>query len=323
MTTERVTANDVASSPAFVPDPTVVVTDASKWFGQKVAVSGVSCSFGPGLAGLLGPNGAGKTTLMRMIVGLLVPSEGAVTVLGDDLRAKPAAYRDIGLVPEEDAVYGFLTGRQYVEYAATLSGVDGVKQAAETALQEVAMIDAAERPISGFSKGMRQRTKVAAALVNRPNVLVLDEPLNGTDPVQRAHLIEIFQELGSAGHTVIVSSHVLAEVERMTGRVLAMVDGKLAAAGDIAAIRAAMSDIPFVVRVDADNARELGSALLRTDFVRSIEVEGDTLTVETVDVRSLGQTIPALAADMGVRLTRIDPQDESLESVFRYLVRGR
>jgi ABC-2 type transport system ATP-binding protein len=306
-----------------VPDPTVVVTDTSKWFGQKVAVSRVSCSFGPGLAGLLGPNGAGKTTLMRMIVGLLVPSEGTVTVMGEDVRAVPDTYRDIGLVPEEDAVYGFLTARQYVEYAARLSGVEDTAGAAARALSEVALESAADRALSGFSKGMRQRTKVAAALVNRPRLLVLDEPLNGTDPVQRAHLIEIFQSLGAAGHTVIVSSHVLAEVERMTGRVLAMVDGKLAAAGDIAAIRAAMSDIPFVVRVDAEPSRALGAALLETDFVRSIGIDGDTLTVETVDVRSLGTALPVLATRMGVRLTRVDPQDESLESVFRYLVRRR
>ncbi len=313
----------MTTSPAHVDDATVTVTDVSKWFGQKVAVSGVTCSFGPGLAGLLGPNGAGKTTLLRMIVGLLVPSEGTVSVLGHDLRDHPDAYRQVGLVPEEDAVYGFLTGRQYVEYAARLSGVPRTAAAARDAISEVALTEAADRPLSGYSKGMRQRTKVAAALVNRPQVLVLDEPLNGTDPVQRAHLIDIFQALGRDGHTVIVSSHVLAEVERMTDRVLAMVDGKLAAAGDIAAIRAAMSDIPFVVRVDADRPRPLGSALLETDFVRSIGVDGDTLTVETVDVRALGRLLPALAVDLGVRLTRVDPQDESLESVFRYLVRRR
>ena len=313
----------MTASPAWVDGATVEVRDVSKWFGQKVAVSGVSCSFGPGLTGLLGPNGAGKTTLMRMIVGLLVPSEGEVSVLGHDLRAHPDAYRNVGLVPEEDAVYGFLTGRQYVEYAARLAGLSDPAAKAVKALDTVAMSDAADRPLGSFSKGMRQRTKVAAALVHGPTVLVLDEPLNGTDPLQRAHLIDVFQELGAAGHTVIVSSHVLAEVERMTPRVLAMVDGKLAAAGDIGAIRAAMSDIPFLVRVDADEPRALGAALLATDYVSSISVDGDTLHVQTVDLRRLGYSLPVLAGDLGLRITRVAPEDESLESVFRYLVRRR
>ena len=189
--------------------------------------------------------------------------------------------------------------------------------------RQVELTGDADRELAGFSKGMRQRTKVAAALVNAPEVLVLDEPLNGTDPVQRARLIDIFRDLGDAGHTVIVSSHVLSEVERMADRVLAMVDGKLAAAGDIAAIRAAMSDIPFVVRIDADVPRRLGSALLDTDYVRSISVDGETLHVETNDLAALGGGLPTMARDLDVRLTRMEPEDESLESVFRYLVRRR
>ncbi len=310
-------------SPQLAQNATVEVHEVSKWFGQKVAVSGLTCSFGPGITGLLGPNGAGKTTLLRMLTGILPPSEGAVTVLGSNPRRDTGVYRRLGLVPEEDAVYGFLTGREYVEYAARLIGHDDPSRAAAIALEEVELTEDADRSLAGYSKGMRQRAKVAAALVHLPEVLVLDEPLNGTDPVQRARLIALFRSLAAQGHTVIVSSHVLAEVERMADRVLAMVDGKLVAAGDISAIRAAMSDIPFRVRIDADEARRLGSALLAHESVLSVTVEDGFLRIETADLPGLGKRLPSLAQSLDIRLTRVDPEDESLESVFRYLVGGR
>jgi ABC-2 type transport system ATP-binding protein len=312
-----------SAGPAFVSDATVVVTNTSKWFGQKVAVSDVSCSFGPGVTGLLGPNGAGKTTLLRLLTGLIGPSEGTVSVLGSDLRADPSGYRDVGLVPEEDAVYGGLTARQFIVYGAKLGKVSDPDAAAERALREVEMLDAADRPIGGFSKGMRQRTKVAAALANDPAILILDEPLNGTDPIQRAKLIRLFQALGAQGRTVIVSSHVLQEVERMTERVLAMVDGKLAAAGDISAIRKAMTDIPYRVRIEVDDPRKLGAALLGENVIDGITVDDGGLRAEAHDLAQLGTLLPQLARDLDLRLTTFRPEDESLESVFRYLVRGR
>ena len=311
------------SDPAQVPDPTVVVDRVSKWFGQKVAVSDVSCSFGPGVTGLLGPNGAGKTTMLRMLTGLILPSEGQVTVLGKPPRDDVSVYRKVGLVPEEDAVYGFLTATQYVEYAGQLAGLANPKASAHTALERVDLLDSAHRPLSGFSKGMRQRAKVAAALIDEPQILVLDEPLNGTDPVQRAHLISIFQELGDAGHTVVVSSHVLEEVERMTHRVIAMVDGKLAAAGNVGAIRSAMTDIPYRVRVEASDPRALAASLVTDDVINGVEFADGLLRIETGDLRTLGTRLPALSRELGVRITGFRPEDESLESVFRYLVRGR
>ncbi len=313
----------VALNPAFVTDATVVVTSASKWFGQKVAVSDVSCSFGPGVTGLLGPNGAGKTTLLRMLTGLIGPSEGSVSVLGSNLREDPSGYSQVGLVPEEDAVYGGLTAREFIVYGAKLGGVSDPDAAAQRVLAEVEMLDAADRSIGGFSKGMRQRTKVAAALATDPSILILDEPLNGTDPVQRAKLIQLFQKLGSTGRTVIVSSHVLQEVERMTDRVLAMVDGKLAAAGDISAIRKAMTDIPYRVRIEVDDPRKLGAALLGEDVVDGITIDDNGLRAEARDLAQLGTLLPQLTRDLDLRLTTFRPEDESLESVFRYLVRGR
>jgi len=310
----------MTTSPAFVSDPTITVDRMSKWFGQKVAVSDLSCSFGTGLTGLLGPNGAGKTTLLRVIAGLLRPSDGSVTLLGANPRRKPAVYASVALVPEEDAVYGFLTARQFVRYAAQLSGTS--TDLVDKAILDVELADAADRPISGFSKGMRQRAKVAAALVSEPTVLILDEPLNGTDPVQRAKLITTFRHLAEK-RTVIVSSHVLAEVERMADRVLAIVDGKLAAAGDISAIRQAMSDIPYRVRVETDDARRIAGSLMTVDHVSSVAVDGDTLHIETDDLSALGRSVPELARSADARVTAFEPEDESLESVFRYLVRRR
>ena len=309
-----------SSSPAWVSDPTVEVIQASKWFGQKVAVSDLSCAFGPGVTGLLGPNGAGKTTLLRMMCGLLSPSSGQLRVLGKDPHRDHAVFRSMALVPEEDAVYGVMTGRAFVRYAAVLSG-SGVG-VVDDAIAEVNLEEAADRPISGYSKGMRQRAKVAAALVTGPQILVLDEPLNGTDPVQRAHLIGVFNDLGAAGHTVIVSSHVLAEVERMADRVLAIVDGKLAAAGDVTAIRRAMADIPYRVHIECDRPRDLASRLVALECVNGLELSETTLEVETTDLADLGRTVPAAARDLGAHLTAFQP-DESLEIVFRYLVGRR
>lgn len=309
--------------PAVVPNPTVEVNAASKWFGQKVAVSGVTCSFGPGVTGLLGPNGAGKTTMLRMMVGLVLPSEGTVSVLGKAPRQNPQTYRNLAMVPEESSVYGHMSARRLVRYAAELSGVGDPGAAADAAIAAVELEDAADRAVSGFSKGMRQRAKVASALVSDPQILVLDEPLNGTDPMQRLRLIGIFRRLGQEGRTVIVSSHVLQEVERMTDRVIAMVDGKLAAAGDIAAIRSAMADIPYRVLVESDEPRRFAAALLASDAITGIELAESGFHVETSDLRLLGTTVPAVAKELGIRLRAFRPEDDSLESVFRYLVHRR
>lgn len=328
MTSDPMTSGSLPTAPltldpAFTDEATISLTKVTKWFGQKVAVSDVSCSFGAGVTGLLGPNGAGKTTMLRLIAGILGPSEGTLTIFGVDPRANNEVYRRIGLVPEEGGVYGFLTARAYVEYAARLGGGSNPAAAARRALHEVAMEDSIDRPIAEFSKGMRQRTKVAAALVNEPTILILDEPLNGTDPVQRAKLIDLFRRMGQSGHTVIVSSHVLAEVERMADRILAMVDGRLAAAGDITAIREAMSDIPFRVRVATGNPRRVASRLVEEHSIRSVTVDGDLLHVETGDLRDLGMRLPAVCSELDIPLTGFQPEDESLESVFRYLVGRR
>ncbi len=292
----------------------------SKWFGQKVALSDVTVEFGPGVTGLLGPNGAGKTTLLRVLTGLQVPSQGEVRVLGVDPRVDRAIYSHVAMVPEDEAVYPDLTARRFVELKATLAKVPDAAGAVDRVIEQVGLTAAADRPVGGFSKGMRQRAKVAAALVSDPEVLVLDEPLNGADPVQRAGLIDLFIALGEAGKTVVVSSHVLVEVEKMTHRVVAMVDGRMAASGDLASLRAAMTDKPRQVRVVTDKPRALAAAMMNVDGVQGVLLEPDACDFTTVDPVRLARSLPAQARAIGARVFEVAPADESMESVFRYLV---
>jgi ABC-2 type transport system ATP-binding protein len=302
---------------------TITVTEVSKWFGLKVAVSEVTIGFGPGVTGLLGPNGAGKTTLLRLIAGLQRPSQGRLQVLGVDPRLSPEVYRRMSLVPEDESLYDREPARRFIETMARLARVDDPVGRAAAALETVGLTADAGRELGKFSKGMRQRAKVAAALVTDPEVLLLDEPLNGADPVQRAELIRLFRELGSAGRTLIVSSHVLAEVERMADRVVAMVDGRLAAVGSVAIIRAAMTDRPRQVFIECSDPRVLGSALMTTEGVIGVHVDGASLRVEASDAGALAMAIPLVAMEKGVAITSLFPADESLESVFRYLVGNR
>jgi ABC-2 type transport system ATP-binding protein len=315
-------AVDDARDPAFVAAPTVEVSEASVWFGAKVALSELSCSFGPGVTGLLGPNGAGKTTLMRAITGMIPVNQGRVRVEGHDPRTHRQVYGAIALVPEDEAVPAGLTARQFVAYVADLHRVAD-RTAPDRALDVVGMTEAASRRVDSFSKGMRQRTKVAAALVCDPRVLVLDEPLNGADPVQRLHLIALFKQLGAQGRTVIVSSHVLNEVERMAERVIVVMHGRLAAAGGQRAIRDAMDDRPRHVLVRASDVRLLAGSLVALPSVSGVTFDAvrDGLIVQTGQARELAMALPMLARQASVRLTEVRALDDSLESLFRELVK--
>jgi ABC-2 type transport system ATP-binding protein len=311
-----------AADPAFAPDATVEVAEVSVWFGPKVALSELSCSFGPGVTGLLGPNGAGKTTLMRSMTGLLGVNQGSVLVEGSDPRRDRRVHRRVALVPEDEAVPAALTARQFIRYVADLHGVVD-RDAPDRALDTVGMLEAADRRVDGFSKGMRQRTKVASALVTDPQVLVLDEPLNGADPVQRVHLIALFKRLGADGRTVIVSSHVLNEVERMAERVIVLVHGRLAAAGDHRGIRDAMDDRPRHVLVRSDDGRRLAGSLVGLQSVAGVTFDRsrDGVVIQTEQARELATALPRVARDASVRLTEVRALDDSLESLFRELVR--
>jgi ABC-2 type transport system ATP-binding protein len=308
------------TDPALVPRPTVTVDDASVWFGQKVALSQLTCSFGAGVTGLLGPNGAGKSTLMRLVVGLNQPGSGAVRVTGLDPRTDRESHRAISFVPEDDAVPNGLSARHLVRYRARLHGLAD-DAAVEAALAKVDLADVADRQLTQMSKGMRQRAKIAAALVSDPTVLVLDEPLNGADPVQRGRLISLFRRLGDEGCTVIVSSHVLHEVERMADRILVLISGRLAAAGGHRAIRDAMDGRPRRVLVQASDPRRLAASLMGDDAIDGIDVTSDGLVVTTSQAGALALALPGAAKKLRVRLLEVRPLDDSLDALFRELVR--
>ena len=305
-------------------EPTIVVDAVSKWFAGVVAVNEVSLVVEPGVTALLGPNGAGKTTLLRAIGGLTAPSQGSVRVFGERVRDNPSIYRRIGFMTEHESVYDFLTGRQFVELGARLQGVPELDAAVSRAIETVGLTDAQHRKLRGYSRGMRQRMRLAAALVHDPPLLVLDEPLSGTDPAQRLHLSDVIRRLAGEGRTLLVSSHILEEVEGLADRIHLTVSGKLAASGDYRAIRQQLNDRPFVVRIDCGDARALAAGLVRVEAVESVEVTGNGgLRVRSRNVASLQRTLPAIARELDIRLTRVEPLDDSLESVFEYLATAR
>jgi ABC-2 type transport system ATP-binding protein len=299
---------------------TIEVHSASKWYGDKVAVSDLSFALGPGVTALLGPNGAGKSTTIKLLTGLLRPSRGQVRVLGQSVWNNPKLYRRIGLVPEQEGLYSFLSIRQFVELAARLHRLPNVREATNAALRTVELFDVADRPLAQCSKGMRQRAKIAQGLVNDPEILILDEPLGGADPRQRLAMMEVFTDLGEKGKTVLISSHILYEVERMGSNVLVMVNGKLAAEGDFHAIRALMDNRPRRVRISCSDPRTISSYLVSLPGTRSIHVEAGSATVETAAPLEFYLAVPQAAQSAGVHLYAIEGLDEDLESVFRYLV---
>ena len=303
---------------------TIDVRSVSKWYGNVVAVNDVSLQVEPGITGLLGPNGAGKTTLLHMIAGLAGPSEGEVLMLGEPVRDNPPLYRRMGFMPEHESIYEMLTGRRFVELAADLHGMDPTGPPVDRALELVGLSEAQDRPTGTYSRGMRQRARMAAALVNDPEVLMLDEPLSGTDPRQRIQIQDVMTRMASQGRTVLVSSHILEEVEVLADNILLMVAGKLAAAGDFVAIRAKLDERPYHVRVVSGDSRAMAAALVGLDAVGPVTIDDESsLTLLTDNIAEMQRSLPRLAKERGIRLFRMESLDESLESVFGYLVEGR
>ncbi|MDP7200646.1 MAG: ABC transporter ATP-binding protein [Dehalococcoidia bacterium] len=309
------------SSGASATDPVIDVRGVSRWFGNVVAVNEVSLQVYPGITGLLGPNGAGKTTLLHLVAGLAKCSEGEVKLLGEPVRDNHRLYRRIGVMSEHEAVYGFFTGRQFVEFAARLHGLSPLGPPVDRAVALVGLTEAQGRPLSTYSRGMRQQMRLAATLVHDPEILILDEPLNGTDPRQRIEFHEAMLRLASDGRTILISSHILEEVETLATRILLMVSSKLAAAGDFRAIRAKLDEQAYKVRVVTDSPRAMAAALVRMDEVDSVSMgdEGD-LVVLSRNVTALQRSIPRPAQEQGLRLLRVEPVDDSLESIFSYVV---
>jgi ABC-2 type transport system ATP-binding protein len=297
----------------------VVVENVSKWFGDTVALSDVSFSLDPGVTGLLGHNGAGKSTTLGLLAGFVPPSQGTVQVLGIDPRSDPAVHRGLGIVPDSEGLWPFLTARQTVEFLARHRGVADPGAAAERALAIVGLGEAADRRVAGFSKGMRQRVKLAQALAHDAHVLLLDEPLNGLDPAQRRADVDLVRRLGAEGRTVLVSSHVLGEVERMADRVLVIVNGRLVAEGTPAGIRELIAHQARTMRIITDQPRRLAGLLLAEGAVDAVDVTADGLVVETAQGLHLALRLPVVAREAGLILHRVIPIGEDLESVFAYL----
>jgi ABC-2 type transport system ATP-binding protein len=301
--------------------PVIQVDGVSRWFGSVVAVSDITFDIAPGITGLLGPNGAGKTTLLRMITGLAETSSGTVTVFGQPVRDNPPLYRRIGVMSEHETVYGFMKGREFVRMMGRLKGVADLEAAVDRAIGLVDLADAQHRAMGTYSRGMRQRMRLAATLVHDPEILILDEPLNGADPRQRVHFQQLLRQLAADGRTIVLSSHILEEVEQLADTVLLIIDGKLAASGGFRAIRAALNERPYHVRVLCDDPRRMAAAVVALDSVDAVNVDPDgAIVILSRNVRDLQIELPRLAQTASISLRRVEPLDDTLESVFGYLV---
>ncbi|MDH6703796.1 ABC-2 type transport system ATP-binding protein [Kitasatospora sp. MAA19] len=301
---------------------TITIDKVSRWFGNVVAVNDISMTIGPGITGLLGPNGAGKSTLIHMMSGFLAPSSGAVTLDGAPIWRNQQVYRQIGLVPERESMYDYLTGWEFVLANAELHGLAHPGAAARRALDLVEMAYAKDRRTGTYSKGMKQRVKMASALVHDPSVLLLDEPFNGMDPRQRLQLMDLLRRFGADGRTVLFSSHILEEVEQLARHIEVVVAGRHAASGDFRKIRRLMTDRPHRYLVRSSDDRRLAAALIADGSTAGVEVDGRerALRIEAVNFQGFTTLLPRVARDAGIRLYTVSPADESLESVFSYLV---
>ena len=298
----------------------IQLVDVSKRFGDLVAVSDVTFDVGPGVTALLGPNGAGKSTVLRLATGLARPSKGTVRLFGTEPRTDVELARRIGLVPQQETLFETQTAAQFVTLAARLQGLGDPHAAAARALGTVEMDPGETRPLSTYSKGMRQRVKLAQALVHDPDIVVLDEPLTGLDPRQRLQMIQLFHDLGESGKCVLVSSHVLDEVQRIGSRVLVIAQGRLVAEGDFHEIRALMDDRPLRIRVGTDRPRALARGLLELEPVVGVNITASGVEVDAVDARVVGTEVARIARDHDASLDEVVPLDDDLESVFKYLV---
>ena len=298
----------------------IELNGVSRWYGNVVAVNDVTMTIGPGVTGLLGPNGAGKTTILHMIAGFLPTSRGEVTVAGHSSWRNPAMFRHVGLVPERDSVYAFLTGQEFVAETARLHKLADPAGAARRAIELLDMTETQDRKISTYSKGMRQRIKVAAALVHDPEIVLLDEPFNGMDPRQRLHMMDVLSAEGERGRVIVFSSHILEEVERLSGTIQVIVGGRLAASGDFRAIRRLMTNRPHVFLLRSSDDRALAAALMRRPAVNAVELTPHGLQVRAADYGTFTREVAGITRDYGIRLLQVSPADESLESVFAYLL---
>jgi len=304
--------------------PLVVAEHLSKWYGQVIGLNDVSVSIPPGITGLLGPNGAGKSTLLKLLTGQLKPSKGSITVLGEPVWGNPRIFFRIGFCPEQDAFYDRMTGLEWVAGLARLNGLDerASLAAARTALERVDLMDAANKKIGGYSKGMRQRVKLAQALVHDPELLILDEPLSGMDPIARRRTIRFVKEWAREGRSILVSSHILHEIEAMTSSILLINNGRILAEGDVHQIRELIDEHPHTVHVRAARPRDLARDFLTRDDVLSLRLEQDAVIVETSKPDIFYRYLTELAAEgRAGEITEVTSPDDNLQAVFKFLVK--
>ncbi|HEY0875051.1 MAG TPA: ABC transporter ATP-binding protein [Vicinamibacterales bacterium] len=305
-------------------EPIVSAEHVSKWYGQVIGLNDVTVSVPPGITGLLGPNGAGKSTFMKLITGQLAPNKGTIKVLGQPIWRNPQLYFDIGFCPEQDAFYERMTGIEWVSALVRLNGLDekDALEAATRALEAVDLMDAANKKIGAYSKGMRQRVKLAQAIVHDPQLLILDEPLSGMDPIMRRKTIRLIREWARAGKSVIVSSHILHEIEAMTGNILLINNGRILAEGDVHAIRDLIDEHPHTVYVRAENPRGLARDFIGRVDVRSLKFEEGAVVVETGQPDAFYTRVTELAAsgEYGT-IEEVTSPDDNLQAVFQYLVK--
>lgn len=295
---------------------------ASRWYGPVIALNDVSIDIPPGVTGLLGPNGAGKSTFLKLAAGQLRPSQGEVRLLGTPAWGSPELFHRVGLCPEADAFWERLTGLEFLATLLRFTGFDDseCRQRAEEALHKVDLLDAKNRKLGGYSKGMRQRIKLAQSIAHEPEVLLLDEPVAGMDPVNRRRVIDLVKKMGREGKTVLVSSHILHEVEAMTRQVLLIHNGRILAEGDIREIRDLLDEHPHTVSLRAREPRKLAEAIVGWPTVLSLSfgADGEWLTVQTARPDEFYGALPDAALEAGV--TEMYSPDDDLESVFHYLV---
>jgi ABC-2 type transport system ATP-binding protein len=307
------------------PAPPVVTFDGvSKWYGNVIGLNKLTVSVPPGITGLLGPNGAGKSTFLQLATGQLKPSQGRVTVLGQRVWNNPRLNRRIGLCPEQDAFYETMTGREFLSFCARLAGMGPgrARRAAEETLERVGLTPQMNRAIRGYSKGMRQRTKLAQALVHDPEVLFLDEPLTGTDPVVRHELIQIILRIAAEGKGIVISSHVLYEVQAITSNIILINHGRLVAEGDIRQIRDLIDTHPHRIVLKSPHGRDLAARLVQEHDVVGVELRrGDgAILVETQSPDAFYSRLPEIALESSTPIDEVYSDDDSLEAVFKYLV---
>ena len=306
--------------------PVIMMENISKTYGRIHALSGINLALSGGVTGILGMNGAGKSTMFKILMGKLKASSGQVRLFGTDPWKNPAPYSRVGFVPENEKMYDWMTAHQFISTFARLNGLTRLESAkeADRVLDFVGLSDVAHKQIGRYSKGMRQRTKIAHALVNDPDLIILDEPLQGCDPLARTTIMNVIRELGRMGRTVVVSSHILSEIERITEQIVILHHGKLIALGNLYAIREKLDKIPHPIEVECDAARRLAKNLIDLECVNGVLFSGKSvLSIQTHNLGEMHSLLPKIIVSNGHKVSRIDNPDDDLESILGYLTEGR